>query len=105
MKSFNSKSAVVTVLLVIIRAVFFAQTEGVSIKPTPTPPHVSAMLDVGSGSKGVLIPQVSLSSITDISTVPTPANSLLVFNTNSGITNGFGAGYYYYSTSLTKWIK
>jgi hypothetical protein len=105
MKIFNSKSTIVTVLLVIIRAAFFAQTEGVSIKPSPSPPHASAMLDVGSSSKGVLIPQVSLSSITDITTVPSPANSLLVFNTNPNTTNGFGAGYYYYSTALTKWIK
>ena len=37
-----------------------AQTEGVSIKSTVSPPDESAMLDVEHSSKGVLIPRVSL---------------------------------------------
>lgn len=63
----------------------------------------SAMLDVASNSKGVLIPRVSLTSTTDISTVVSPATSLLVYNTATvGIPpNNVSPGFYYWTG--TKW--
>lgn len=68
--------------------------------PNPDP---SAALDIvaKASDKGVLIPRVPLQSVTDVSTVPNPAVSLLVYNTttNSGITKG----YYYWDGS--KWLR
>ena len=48
---------------------------------------------MSSTNQGVLIPRVSLSSVTDGTTIPSPATSLLVYNTNAGLPQG--AGYYY----------
>jgi BclA C-terminal domain len=63
----------------------------------------SAMLDVASSNKGVLIPRVALSSTADISTIVAPATSLLVYNTATvGIPpNNVSPGYYYWTG--TKW--
>ncbi len=83
-----------------------AQTEGVSIKSTVGPPDASAMLDVQSLNKGVLIPRVNLMSLSDNSTVPNPALSLLVYCLGTA-TGGLPAGYYYNSSATTTpaWIK
>lgn len=52
-----------------------------------TTPDPSAMLDVTSTDKGAIFPRVSLSSNTDIVTIPNPAAGLLVYNTGtSGLT-------------------
>lgn len=48
--------------------------------PSPDP---SAMLDVVSSDKGLLIPRVALTSATDQITVPSPAVGLLVYNTGA----------------------
>ncbi|MBK6936810.1 MAG: hypothetical protein IPH18_07890 [Chitinophagaceae bacterium] len=60
-------------------------------------PDVSAMLDIVNSAKGLLIPRVSLSAITDASTISNPATSLLVYNTNASMTGAYaaGTGYYY----------
>lgn len=61
------------------------------------------MLDVASSNKGVLIPRVSLTSTADISTIVSPATSLLVYNTSTIGTppNNVSPGYYYWTG--TKW--
>jgi len=74
-------------------------TEGVSIAPNVTPPHPSAMLDIQAADKGLLIPRVSLTSLTDVLTIPSPANSLLVYNAGTNI----ATGYYYFDSSSTSW--
>lgn len=56
-------------------------------------PDASARLEVNATNQGVLIPRVSLTSVTDAITIPNPATSLLVYNTNA--TLPWGAGYYY----------
>lgn len=57
----------------------FAQ-QGVSINITGAPPDNSAMLDVVSTDRGVLIPRMSTSQMNLISS---PANGLIIFNTDS----------------------
>ncbi|SDI37856.1 hypothetical protein [Chryseobacterium jejuense] len=47
---------------------------------TNASPDVSAALHINSTNKGLLIPRVSLSGVTDITTIKNPANGLLVFN-------------------------
>ena len=63
----------------------------------------SAMLDVSAPNKGVLIPRVSLTSNLDISTVPSPVTSLLVYNTNTSGTypNNVSPNFYFWTGN--KW--
>jgi hypothetical protein len=67
-----------------------AQT-GVGINPSGNPAHASAGLDVDFNNRGVLVPRVALSSSFDVSTIPSPATSLLVYNTalSGDVTPGF----------------
>ncbi len=68
-------------------------------------PDTSALLDLTSSSKGLLMPRVSLVSLSDASTILLPAASLMVYNINAGLTGG--VGYYYNSgtTGAPSWIK
>jgi len=95
------------VLVVFVLCVFTfynaqSQTQNVSINDNGDPPHSSAMLDISSATKGLLIPRVSLQSTSDVSTIQSPATSLLVFNTNTGMTGG-GVGYWYWDG--TQWVQ
>ncbi|MES2591243.1 MAG: collagen-like protein [Bacteroidota bacterium] len=67
-----------------------------------TTPDPSARLDVFSANQGVLLPRVNLLSITDITTIPNAAVSLLVYNSNPGMLGG-GLGIYYWNG--TSWIQ
>lgn len=58
-------------------------------------PNSSALLDISSTGKGILVPRVSLTSIYDVTTVADPATSLLLYNTNAAMNFGSGVGYYY----------
>lgn len=66
-------------------------------------PDASAVLDIvaKNNNKGLLIPRIALTGITDNITVPNPTTSLLVYNTttNVNITKGF-----YYWDGL-QWLK
>jgi len=75
----------------------------VSINTTGNNPAASAMLEVASSNKGFLPPRISLVSVSDVTTIPSPATGLLVFNTNASITGGSGAGYYFFNGS--KWVR
>jgi hypothetical protein len=79
--------------LVFTHAFIFSQNVG--INATGAAPAASAMLDVSATNKGVLFPNVNLTSNTDAVTVPSPATGLMVYNTNAGL--ACGAGYYYNS--------
>jgi hypothetical protein len=78
----------------------------VSINVTGTGPAASAMLDVGSSNKGILIPQVSIDSLKDVTSIPSPANGLIIYNTTQpGVRNDMSRGYYWYSANALSWIK
>lgn len=66
-----------------------------------TTPHASAVLDVRSNNKGLLIPRISLTSETDVTTIPGPPISLLVYNFNGALPDG--EGFYFWSGG--KWSK
>lgn len=70
-------------------------SQNVAVNSTGAAPDASAMLDISSSGKGVLIPRVSLQSLNDGTTIASPATSLLVYNTNAALTGG--AGFYYNS--------
>ena len=67
-----------------------AMAQGVSYNTTGAPADASAMLDVQSTSKGVLVPRMTTAQKAAIAT---PATGLMVFQTDGT------AGYYYYSGS------
>jgi hypothetical protein len=67
-------------------------------------PDSSAMLDVKSANKGLLIPRVALTGTNDVTTIATPATSLLIYNTAtiSG-SGGVTPGYYYWTGAA--WVQ
>ena len=79
--------------------------QNVGINATGALPHASAMLDVVAANKGVLLPRVSLTSLTVAAPIPSPAPSLLVYNTATVGTspNNVTPGYYYWEN--TKWNR
>ncbi len=74
------------------------QAQNVGINATGVAPNTSAGLDVNFTNKGVLIPNINLTSNTDAATIPSPAPGLLVYNTNAGLPCGVG---YYYNAGTT----
>ena len=48
-------------------------------------PNPSSTLEVYSENMGITMPNVSLSSYTDVTTVPNPKESLIVYNTNTNL--------------------
>jgi hypothetical protein len=79
-----------------------AQT-GVGINPSGNPAHSSAGLDVDFNNRGVLIPRVALASTFDVSTIPSPATSLLVYNT--ALSGDVTPGFYFYTGSAWERIQ
>jgi hypothetical protein len=92
-----------------VLALFSTLTFGqnVGINGSGTSPRNCAMLDIVSSNSGVLIPNLSLTATgTYAPAIGTAVDGLLVYNTNAGVT-GTGAqktGYYYWSTSASRWI-
>ncbi|MEI6815155.1 MAG: hypothetical protein WCL14_00995 [Bacteroidota bacterium] len=112
MNTFNHKTDGSNTNMVLRCSVFFSiilfvgmtmslNAQNVGINSTGATPVASAMLDIVSSNSGLLIPRVSLSSNTDVVTIPSPATSLLVYNTNASMTNG-QVGFFYWNGS--QWI-
>ncbi len=70
----------------------------VSINTDGSSAAESAMLEVKSSDKGMLIPRVALTGTTDVTTISSPAESLMVYNTATAgdVTPGF---YYWNGTA------
>jgi len=68
------------VLLIIVAQTSTSLAQGVGINNSNSPPDGSAMLDVFSNNKGVLIPRLTTSEQLNI---PSPATGLLIFNNDS----------------------
>ncbi len=81
---------------------FVYSQQGVSVNNSGVSADPSAMLDVSSTSKGLLIPRVSLTSINDITTILNPAVSLLVYNTNASMVGG-AVGFWYFDGTI--WVQ
>lgn len=77
------KKNFITLLFSTISAFSFSQ-----IGINTTTPNQSAILDIASNNKGVLIPRVTLSSRTDAATIPSPATGLMVYNTTTAGVGG-----------------
>jgi hypothetical protein len=61
----------------------------------------SAILEVSSTDQGILMPQIALISTTDSSTIITPEDGLIVYNTNAQ--NDITPGYYYWFNN--SWVR
>ena len=79
----------------------FAFAQNVGINADASLPNNSAMLDVKHSNKGFLMPRIALTGTVDVTTIPSPAISLLIYNTNtiSDVTPGF----YYWNGTV--WVK
>lgn len=71
--------------------------QNIAVNTDGSSPNASAMFDIQSTNRGLLIPRINLISTTDQSTISSPATSLLIYNTNASIsgTGADGTGYYY----------
>ena len=82
-----------------------AVAQNIGISSNGQTPDASAMLDIVSASKGLLIPRVALVSQTDAVTIPNPATSLLIYNSiGAGLSP---AGYYYNigTPAAPNWVR
>jgi hypothetical protein len=96
MKSFTS---VFTILLCIVYTSH--SQNNVGINDDNSAPKASAMLDVYSSTKGLLIPRIALTSTTIAAPVTSPEASLLVYNTATA--GDVIPGYYYWNGS--SWVR
>ncbi|MDD4310316.1 MAG: hypothetical protein PHO32_08050, partial [Candidatus Cloacimonetes bacterium] len=74
---------------------FGIYAQSVGINTDGSQPDGSAMLDIKSTSKGLLVPRIALTGSSDATTVSSPATGLLIFNTATA--SGVTPGYYYNS--------
>lgn len=71
-------------------------------------PDKSSALELRSTKRGLLIPRVPLQATNVESPVATPANSLLVYNTETaaaGTPEAVTPGYYYWNDTAKKWVR
>ncbi len=71
---------------------FLSNAQSIGISSNGSAPDSSAILDIKSNNKGILLPRVLLTSLVDSLTIRKPAVSLIVFNTNTNLPGG--AGFY-----------
>ena len=106
MKTKNIIKSLALFYLIILNICVNAQNVG--INATGATPNNSAMLDVTSTNKGILIPQVALTGATDATSITTGnVNSLLVYCTgpNGSGSNAVVAGYYYWNSTTSRWCQ
>ncbi len=85
-------------------SITFSFSQNIGINADATLPNSSAMLDIKSTNKGLLIPRVALTATNDGFTIPSPATSLMVYNTAAiAGSQGVTPGYYYWTGA--KWTK
>jgi hypothetical protein len=95
-------------ILVIIVITFAKTTNAQNFGVNSPTPDASAALEVKSYpglNQGVLIPSVALTSATDATTIPTPAATLMVYNTGTGGLTP--AGYFYNAgtSASPSWVR
>jgi hypothetical protein len=86
-------------------ALFFTITTYAQVGIGASNPDASAKLEVRSTNKGLLIPQIALTGSSDVTTIESPATSLLVYNTAT--TSDVTPGYYYNAGTTTSpnWLR
>ncbi|WP_177169159.1 hypothetical protein [Flavobacterium terrigena] len=88
------KKSLLTTLIIVVNSTSIFSQVGIGT----TNPSASSALDINSTNSGLLIPRISLTSSTDVLTIPSPTTSLLVYNTAT--ISDIVPGFYYWDT---KW--
>ena len=95
--------------LLVVVGLFFpsfqSRSQNIGINTTGAAPDASAMLDIVSSSKGLLIPRITLSATNVIAPVTGAATSMLVYNTATAGTGDLAVypGFYYWGGS--EWLR
>ena len=99
-------------LLLASTLTFSIQAQNIGVNSTGATPNNSAIMDLNTGNtftggngKGLLTPNVALTSVTDAITVASPATSLLVYNTASAGSGTAAVVPSFYYWDGTKWVK
>lgn len=92
-------------IVLLFSIVNFSLTAQVKVGNNPTTISSSAIFEVESTSKGVLLPRISLTSKNDVTTIPSPSTGLLIYNSATAGTapNDVVPGYYYWDGNV--WAK
>ncbi|MBU2554766.1 MAG: tail fiber domain-containing protein [Bacteroidetes bacterium] len=91
----------ITLILLSLLMAAGSYAQSVGINDDNSAPNASAMLDVKSASKGFLAPRIALTGSTDASTISSPVDGLLIYNTST--VSDVTPGYYYYNGSA--WVQ
>jgi len=73
---------------------YFVAKDNGSVGIGTASPDLSALLDITATNKGLLLPRVALNSVSDQTTVSSPATGLIVYNTGTGGLTGKGFVYW-----------
>lgn len=84
-----------TLLTAIVIAAQKTNAQNSNVGIGTTTPNASAMLDVVSTAKGVLVPRLTT---LQMNAIPAPANGLMVYNTDSSC-------FFFYKTAATSWMS
>lgn len=86
-----------TLILIFSLSCLGLVAQNIGINGTGAAPAASALLDVSAPDKGLLIPRVALTSTADVTTIASPATSLLVYNTAT--VSNVSPGFYFWNGS------
>ena len=92
---FGSIKCLIIVCILFSAYVVNSQNGGVAITEDGSIPDASAMLDVKSSTKGVLVPRLNF---LEMNSIDSPADGLLVYLTDS-------KSFWYYDGTLSKWME
>jgi len=92
------KSIIVSVHLLVLS--FFGFSQNIGINTTGASPDASALLDISSTNKGVLLPRITLSGTSDVVTIVSATTSLMVYNTAT--ISDVTPGYYYWNGTISR---
>ncbi len=93
------KQNIIISLVAILFSLQLVAQQNVAINTTGAAPDASAILDVSSTNKGLLVPRVALTQTSLATPITAPATSLLVYNTAT--INDVTPGYYFWDG--TQW--
>ena len=97
----NLKPTVLLFTFYILLSTLNSSAQNIGINETGATPNTSALLDIVSTDKGLLIPRVQLTSTTDATTITNGnVNSLLVYNVAT--ISDVVPGYYYWNGTVWK---
>jgi len=94
------------IIIIFLTCIFSQQLMAQNVGINTVTPHASAQLDITANNKGLLIPRIALTDNMDVTTIQTPASSLLIYNTATAGTGRFMVtpGFYYWNNLSSSWI-